>query len=90
MNFGLGKTGSEPLWFISVFCIVKENGGHLLLSIMHSSRLKSLCTLWRGMDLIICAFRANMSLPKGKTQKNGGNGHGKKNEQEGAGLPYKD
>lgn len=42
------------------------------------------------INLLLSASRANMYLPKGKTKKNGGNGHGKKNEQEGAGLPYKD
>ena len=36
---------------------------------MHSFRQKSLCTLWFSMDLIIYVFRANMSLPKGKTKK---------------------
>nr|DAW01792.1 MAG TPA: hypothetical protein [Caudoviricetes sp.] len=35
-----------------------------------------MCRLWLRIDLIICAFRANMSLPKGKT-------HIAKNRKEG-------
>nr|DAO39543.1 MAG TPA: hypothetical protein [Caudoviricetes sp.] len=28
-----------------------------------------MCSIFSEIDLIICAFRANMSLPKGKTHK---------------------